>query len=119
MSKQISIIIVDDDDSVLDSVQAVLSSHGYHCKTARNGKCALELINEAEFDIMITDIKMPHMNGLELTKRVKELKPDIRVILMTGYFGKFSHDEAIAAGASDFLEKPFSLKALVQAVKDS
>jgi YesN/AraC family two-component response regulator len=95
MNKQISLIIVDDDKATLDSAKTILSLQGYHCETAMSGKSALELINKTSFDIMITDIKMPFMNGIELTKKVRELKPDMKVIVMTGFLGDFSYDEVL------------------------
>jgi YesN/AraC family two-component response regulator len=117
MNKQISVIIVDDEEAIIDTVKTALSLNGYHCETAMSGTSALELINKTPFDIMITDIKMPSMNGLELTRKVKELKPDMKVIVMSGFFGNFPYDEAIAMGASDFLEKPFSLRDLIKKIK--
>ena len=85
---------------------------GYHCETASSAMSALELINRNSFDIMITDINMPEMNGLELTKKVKRLKPKMEIIIMTRLTDNFSYDIAIGAGASDFIKKPFSLKEL-------
>lgn len=118
MNNHISVIIVDDDDAILDSVKTILSLHGYHCETALSGKSALELIDKTQFDIMITDIKMPSMNGIELTKKVKELKPHMQVIVMTGFFGNFSYTQAVAMGASDLLEKPFGSKELLCRMKN-
>jgi YesN/AraC family two-component response regulator len=118
MNKQISVVIVDDDEAILDSLKTGLSLQGYDCETATNGKSALELIRNTSFEVMITDFDMPHMNGLELTKRVKELKPDMKVIVIIGYSEKFSHDEAIALGVSDLLEKPFGFRELINKIKD-
>jgi len=113
-----SVILVDDDEAILDSLRTGLSLHGYRCETASSGKSALELIDNTFFDVMITDFNMPGMNGLELTKRVKELKPDMKVIIITGFAHNFSYDDAIAMGVSDLLEKPFGLKELIGKMKD-
>jgi len=114
MVERNSVILVDDDEAILDSLRTGLSLHGYHCETATSGKSAFELINNTSFDVMITDFDMPGMNGLELTKRVKELKPD----MMTGFFHNFSYDDAIAMGASDLLKKPFGLKKLIGRIRN-
>jgi diguanylate cyclase (GGDEF)-like protein len=78
---------------------------------------ALELVGTESFDIMITDIVLPEMNGLELTKKAKKVKPRMAIIIATGYIDAFSYDEAIEAGASDFLKKPFTVKELTARAK--
>jgi len=102
---------------MLDMLRNALSSEGYHCETAASPMFAFELIDETPFDLMITDIDMPEMNGLELTKKAKRLRPDMKIIIMTGLIDKFSWDEAIGAGASDFVKKPFTLKELIARIK--
>lgn len=117
MRERSSVIIVDDDKILLQMLQSGLSMDGYHCETASSAMSALELINRNSFDIMITDINMPEMNGLELTKKVKRLKPEMEIIIMTGLIDNFSYDTAIDAGASDFIKKPFSLKEVIAKIK--
>jgi DNA-binding NtrC family response regulator len=112
-----SILIVDDDAMLLDMLRNGLLLEGYHCETTASPMFALELIDETPFDLMITDIDMPEMNGLELTKKAKRLRPDMKIIIMTGLIDKFSWDEAIGAGASDFVKKPFTLKELIARIK--
>ncbi|MBE0426972.1 MAG: response regulator [Nitrospirae bacterium] len=116
-SKQGPILVVDDDITLLDVLKSGLKSEGYDCKTSSNAASALELVNENPYDIMITDVDMPDMNGLELTKKAKRIKPDVKVIIMTGHINNFSYEEAIVAGASDFIKKPFSLKELTVRMK--
>jgi DNA-binding NtrC family response regulator len=112
VGKQGSVIIVDDDSTFLDMVKAGLSLEGYSCESVTSPTSALELINTTSCDIMITDIDMPDMNGLELTRKVKRIKPDMDVIIMTGFIDNSSYGKAIEAGASDFIKKPFTLKEL-------
>ncbi|MBM4135560.1 MAG: response regulator [Nitrospira sp.] len=112
-----SVIIVDDNLTLLDVLKNGLSSEGYHCETATSAASALELINNTLFDIMITDIVIGDMNGFELTKKAKRLNPDMIVIIMTGFIDEFSYDQAIEAGASDFMKKPFSLKELFMRIR--
>jgi DNA-binding response OmpR family regulator len=111
--KRDSVLIVDDDTKLLDVFKSGLKLAGYSCETATSGMSALEVINESLFDIMMIDIELPDVNGLELTTKVKRLKPDMIVIIMTGFIEEFDYDKAIEAGASDFIKKPFTLKELV------
>jgi two-component system, cell cycle response regulator len=111
------VLIVDDDKNLLKFIRAALESEGYQCETAMNPLSALELVGKGSFDIMITDIVLPEMNGLELTKKAKKLKPRMAIIIATGYIDAFSYDEAIGAGASDFLKKPFTVKELTARAK--
>jgi len=111
------VLIVDDDKNLLKFIRAALESEGYQCETAMTPLSALELVGKGSFDIMITDIVLPEMNGLELTKKAKNLKPQMAIIIATGYIDAFSYDEAIEAGASDFLKKPFTVKELTARAK--
>ncbi len=115
--QKISLMIVDDDIMLLDMLRTGLSLQGYHCETVTSARCALELSNKTSFDIMIADIALPDMHGFELVKRAKKLRPDLAVIIMTGFINEFSYDEAMEAGASDFIKKPFSLKEIEIRIK--
>jgi diguanylate cyclase (GGDEF)-like protein len=113
MEERSSLIIVDDDERLLEIFKKALSLEGYQCETASSAESALELINNMPFDIMLTDIRMPGMEGFELTQKAKKIRPDIAVIIMTAYVEEFSFDNAVEAGASDFIKKPFTLNELV------
>jgi DNA-binding NtrC family response regulator len=117
MGERSSVIIVDDDATVLNTIKRGLSLEGYYCETAASATSALELLNKSLFDIMITDIGMPDMDGLELTKMAKRLKPDMIVIIMTGFIDKSYYDQSIEAGATDFIEKPFTLEKLISRMR--
>ena len=108
-----SILIVDDDEHLLEMFQTALSIEGYQCEKAATVEKALELITNNQFDILIADIKMPGMTGLELTERAKKIRPEMAVIVMTAYIEEFSYDSAIEVGASDFIKKPFTVRELV------
>jgi diguanylate cyclase (GGDEF)-like protein len=112
MDKINSIIIVDDDKRLLEIFKKLLLSEGYRCETASSAESALELIKNMSFDIMITDIRMPDIEGFELTYKAKKIRPDMAVIIMTAYVEEFSYDNALKAGASDFIKKPFTLNEL-------
>jgi diguanylate cyclase (GGDEF)-like protein len=107
-----SILVVDDEQPIRTMLQEALSTLGYECAAIGDGVSALALLRKSTFDIMLTDITMPGMSGLELTRNAKRLRPDMPVIVMTGFIGDFSFDDTMEAGASDFIKKPFTLKEL-------
>ena len=117
MHKRSSVLIVEDDQNWLNVLTEGLSINGYHCETAPNGEEAITLLGKTLFDIVITDIALSGMTGLELTAAVKQLSLDTIVITMTGHIDDFNYDKAIEAGASDFIKKPFTLKELLARIK--
>lgn len=112
-----SVLIVDDDEGLLEMLKTALSIEGYRCETAANVEKALDLIKNVAFDILIADIKMPGMTGLELTEKAKKIRPDMAAIVMTAYIEEFSYDSAIEVGASDFIKKPFSVRELIARIQ--
>jgi len=111
-----SILIVDDDIAIIDTVTQYLKAINYNVKKASNAKEALEILNSFKADIVLTDIMMPDMDGLELTRRIKE-SYDIDVMVMTGYTAEYSYEKAVQAGASDFIFKPFRFEELNLRIK--
>jgi DNA-binding NtrC family response regulator len=105
-------LIVDDDELILSVAAKCLTDQGYSCVTAVSGESALSLLAEAPFSVMVTDIAMNGMTGLELTRRAKAQYAAMPIVIMTGFADEYSYDEVIAAGAADFLRKPFSMKEL-------
>ena len=105
-------LIVDDEPMMCLLISDFLGSLGYQCVTAKSGEAAMEILAGAPFDIMITDIMMGGMTGIELTKKAKKLYESMPIIVMTGFSDEYSYDEVIDAGAADFLKKPFSMKEL-------
>ncbi len=101
-----TILIVDDDELVRVTLNVLVSSLGYHCLTATGGKDALQVLGSEPVDLVLTDIVMPGMDGLELLARVKEAHPRVDVVMATGYSDRASYAEVIAAGAMDFIKKP-------------
>jgi two-component system, cell cycle response regulator len=116
-SKQGRILIVDDDMLILDTLNKGLSLSGYQCTVAMSPGQALELFSKNVFDVMVIDILLPDMTGFELTAKVKKIRPDTTIIIMTGLIDEFSYDDAMGAGASDFIKKPFSLKELIARIE--
>ena len=113
MDKRRSILVVDDDKSIRDILMTWFTEQGFACQTVHDGTEALAIIEKNSFDFILTDIILPDINGLALTKKVKELHPGTKVVVMTGFSVAFSYDKAIEAGASDFINKPFTLQELL------
>ena len=111
-----SILIVDDDIAIKDSVTEYLKAINYDVKSALNATEALEILNSFKADVVLTDIIMQGMDGLELTRRIKE-SYDIDVIVMTGYSAEYSYENAVQSGASDFIFKPFRFEELDLRIK--
>jgi diguanylate cyclase (GGDEF)-like protein len=101
------ILIVDDDISTVDLLIYKLSSEGHQCDSATNAKEALEKFGSRTFDAVITDIVMPGMDGITLTRKILKKNPDIPIMVMTGFIEDFSIEDALDAGAMDFIKKPF------------
>jgi DNA-binding NarL/FixJ family response regulator len=102
-----SILIVDDEESIRISLKGFLSKK-YYTQTAASASIALEILHNDHYDLILTDIMMDNMNGIELLKNIKKSFPAIQVLLMTGYSSLDTAIEAIRQGASDYLVKPCS-----------
>ena len=107
-----SVLSVDDEEEMIGLLHEVVSQLGHVSVTAVDGVDAFEKLGESEFDIIITDISMPRMNGIELTKRVKTDFEDIDVVVVTGYQEEYKYTDVIEIGASDFISKPFNINEL-------
>ena len=102
-----TILVVDDESVIRDLLFRTLGREGFRVVTACDGVEALNCLKGSKIDIVISDIMMPRMNGLELLVEVKCDYPQIPVLLITGYAGNFSGKQALEAGAEDFIVKPF------------
>jgi diguanylate cyclase (GGDEF)-like protein len=111
-----SILIVDDEVGVRDSMQEFIEMAGFKPAIASSAEEAIELIQSNSIQVVITDIMLPEMGGLELTRLIKK-EYDADVIVMTGYSGDYSYEEAINMGASDFVIKPVRLEELLLRLK--
>jgi len=103
------ILVVDDDDDVREIFREKLSHHGYEVETATNAEDALAHVKEIDPDIILTDLKMPGMTGLELLEKVRDTLPRVEVIVVTGHEDMGSAVSAMKAGAFDYLVKPVDL----------
>lgn len=102
-----SILLVDDEEDILSVLKFVLEKEGYQVATAPSGEEALKLMDKNYFDIVLSDLRMPGIDGIQLLERVKELSPSTDVVIMTAYASIDSAVTAIKKGASDYIVKPF------------
>mgnify|MGYP001435454849 CR=1 FL=1 len=102
------ILCVDDEEVILGSFRKILVLDGYSIDTVETGQEALGLIQKHHYDFVFTDLKMPLMDGVEVTKSVKHLRPDIDVIIITGYASVETAVETMKYGAMDYVQKPFT-----------
>jgi CheY-like chemotaxis protein len=116
-SPKARILAVDDEKIILDSLRKMLVLGGYSIDTVESGEEALGLVSKRDYDFLFTDLKMPGMDGVEVTKAVKHLRPDIDVIVITGYGTIESAVETVQYGAMDYVEKPFTEDELLAFVK--
>lgn len=111
------ILVVDDEKGMRDLLRKVLSKEGYEVISAEDGEEGLNLIKENSFDIVIADLDMPVMNGIEMIKRAKDFDPNITIIIITAYASIESAVEALKLGAYDYLIKPFEIDELKIVIK--
>jgi DNA-binding NtrC family response regulator len=107
MKSSVSVLIVDDEEMMRNLLNKILSREGYKIRSAEDGVAALEVLKEERVDIIISDMKMPRLNGFELLKIVKNEYPKIGVIIMTAYGDTYTVKDALLLGADEYITKPF------------
>lgn len=107
-AEQYRVLIVEDDPLVRELLVASVRAFGFECAEACNGRKAMDILKKQSFEIVVTDMVMPEVGGMELLAHIKADYPQIGVIVVTGYMGVFSYMDVIRAGASDFIVKPFN-----------
>jgi DNA-binding NtrC family response regulator len=116
MSKK-QILICDDEVGIRESLNLILQDD-YELSFCNNGQeCYETIASGKEFDLVLLDIKMPRMSGLDILKNIKEKKPQQKVIIITGYKSVETASDAIKAGAVDYIVKPFSSKEILKSVE--
>lgn len=114
-----TILIVDDEKNYLVVLSSFLSGEGYEPITADNAQQALDIVENTDLDLVLTDMKMPSMDGIELLKRIKEKSPDLPVVMMTAYGTVEKAVEAMQLGAFNFVLKPFQNETLKQIIRNA
>ncbi len=111
--KQVKTLLVDDDELIRDSLSMAFQNKGCFMRAAESAEEGLQAIKEEQFDIIISDFRLPGMNGLDFLKMATATHPAAVNILITAYRDEYMFSEAIKMGVTEFIEKPFSVKALV------
>ncbi len=119
MNEKIRILIVDDERITLRNLEHILKKEGYEVKTTTSGQNALRLINKEQFDVVLTDLKMDKVDGMQILKRTKDVSPDTEVIMITGYATVESAIDAMRYGAYHYLTKPFKIDEVRKVVKEA
>jgi len=110
MASKSKILVIDDEKRMCDSIKVLLSNIGYEVDTAENGKVGIEKLQSTTFDLVITDLMMPELDGFAVMKHIKENCPGTLVIVITGYASVESAVRAIRSGAYDYILKPFDFE---------
>ena len=117
ISSKKRIMLVDNEDSICDIYKRILTDEGFEVESFIDGGTAIESFSKKSFDIVITDLKMPKLDGFYVIKKVRELSPKTDIIVISGYATLDSVIESIKLGAYDYLVKPFEISDLVGKVR--
>ncbi len=109
---QKTILIVDDEEALREALVKILEDDGYEVIAAESGERAIEILHDYPVDLMLTDIRMPGMSGIDLLKKVREIHHTLGVIILTGYGEIESYIEAMHFGALEYVSKPFKMNEL-------
>ncbi len=113
------VLLVDDEVELVDTVVERLHLRGIDAKYATSGEQALELIKNEDFSVVVVDVKMPGLGGIECMGKIKDIKPNLPVLLLTGYGSAKDAEEGLKAGAYDYLVKPIDIEDLMEKMKQA
>jgi len=113
------ILVIDDERSIRNTLKDILEYEKYHVDLAEDGIKGLDLIAATDYDIILCDIKMPEMDGIEVLQKIQEMKPDIPVVMISGHGNIDTAVESIKDGAYDFIEKPLDLNRLLITIRNA
>lgn len=116
-NKQKRILLVDDEANVRRVFSDVLKKEGYIVKGVKDGPEAIKAVEQEKFDLALVDLRMPRMNGIEVLENIKKIKPNIPVIIYTGYGSVTTAVESMRRKAADYLNKPFSPEELKSSIR--
>jgi len=112
-----NILVAEDDEKMRNGLVEILKGEGYHVDSAENGQKGLEMLKEKDFDVVLSDLIMPIMGGMEFLRNIKQIKPGTSVIFITGFGTIENAVEAIKVGASDYITKPFKIDEVQSKIK--
>jgi CheY-like chemotaxis protein len=117
MVEQANVLVVDDNEGLLETFSLILKRRGYNVETAGDGVSALEKHKKNHYDVILMDIVMPQMNGVEAFRRIREIDPGARVILMTAYYDDEEIRSALEEGAYKAINKPVDIAQLLEMLR--
>lgn len=112
-------LVIDDEQIVLNSVSKILRDRDFEVDTALRGREGIELALKNDYDVVLTDIRMPDIGGMRVLRDIKRAKPSLPVIMITGYATVKSAVQAMKLGAQDYIEKPFTPDELMEAISNA
>lgn len=115
--KQRSILVVDDELLIRDLLYDFFNSQGWEIKVAESGAKAMQIVDSEQIDLVLTDIRMPEMDGLTLTKQIKDNHPELPVVVMTGFPSVDTAVEALRNKVVDYIVKPFNINKLYKMIE--
>ncbi len=115
----ISLLLVDDEEQFLSTTKMLLERRGVNATTCSNGFDALEILNERRVDVVVLDIKMPGIDGMDVLSKIKRLHPEVEVILLTGHASVETAVEGLKLGAFDYLTKPANVEEIMQKAEEA
>jgi CheY-like chemotaxis protein len=113
------ILVMEDEVNVAKGLEMVLTEEGYLVDVAMTGKAAIDMCDESRFDVLVADLRLPDIDGMEVVRRAKERQPHSQTIVITGYPSVSSAAEAVKIGVHDYLRKPFTDDEIKQAVESA
>ena len=113
------VLFVDDEKMVLEVGSLMLQKLGYSVLTASNGNEAIEIIKNNKIALVILDMQMPDMNGFEIYSKLKNINPNVKILLASGYVGDYTEKDICNSGFDGFVQKPFNLKQLSEKIEYS
>ncbi len=111
------ILIVDDEERFRNTMKRLLDAEGHKAQAAGSALEALDILSKESFDVVILDVRMPEMTGVEALKRIRKIDPYMEVIIMTGYASVDTAREIMSTGAFDYLFKPYSIETLLEKIE--
>jgi len=119
MAKKGSVLVVDDEEIMRDVLETLLSAEGYRVDLAKTGEDGLEAYGRRAYDVVLLDVSMPGMGGIEALKEMKHQNPDLQIIILTGHGTLQAGVEAMKVGAMDFMEKPVDINKLMAKISEA
>lgn len=117
--REFNVLVVDDEDEFREVIMKRLAKRGLQVEGAEGGRKALEILEHSRTDVVLLDVKMPEMDGIETLRRIRNMKPLVEVILLTGHASVDSGIEGMKLGAFDYLMKPIELEPLLEKLADA